>query len=94
MNTMSRWGFGRRYLNFADRPCDPRAAFEQPTGARLTAARELADPGRMLRPLHDITHTPEPAASRARPAAFPPARDGSNVGLPARIGPRGGTFTD
>jgi hypothetical protein len=54
LQTMDRWGFGRRYLNFAERPIDARAAFEGGTVERLAAARDAADPRRMLRPNHDV----------------------------------------
>lgn len=54
VRAMGRWGFGRRYLNFAERPIDARSAFEGGTVTRLQAARDAADPGRMLRPNHDV----------------------------------------
>lgn len=54
LQTMGRWGFGRRYLNFAERPIDARSAFEGATVKRLRAARDAADPGRVLRPNHDV----------------------------------------
>jgi FAD/FMN-containing dehydrogenase len=51
---MERYGFGRRYLNFAERPTDVRAAYDRSVVERLTAIRDRVDPGRILRPNHDI----------------------------------------
>jgi hypothetical protein len=54
LQKMGRWGFGRRYLNFAERPIDARSAFEGGAVERLRAARDVADPDRLLRPNHDV----------------------------------------
>jgi FAD/FMN-containing dehydrogenase len=54
LQTMGRWGFGRRYLNFAERPIDARSAFDGGAVERLQAARDAADPERILRPNHDV----------------------------------------
>jgi UDP-N-acetylenolpyruvoylglucosamine reductase len=57
VTAMEPWGFGRRYLNFAERPIDAGAAFDDGIRARLQRARDAADPGRLLRPNHDVAPT-------------------------------------
>lgn len=50
---MEPFGFGRRYLNFAERPCDARAAFDGDVVRRLAAVRGRVDPGGTMHPNHD-----------------------------------------
>lgn len=52
--TMGRWGYGRSYLNFSDRPTDTRTAFDPATHERLRRVRARFDAGEQLHPNHRI----------------------------------------
>ncbi|MEQ9092542.1 MAG: FAD-binding oxidoreductase [Miltoncostaeaceae bacterium] len=53
LGAMAPFGFGRRYLNFAERPCDARAAFDGSAAARLAEVRGRVDPKEIMHPNHD-----------------------------------------
>lgn len=51
---LSAWSTGRAYLNFAETPVRPEAAFGPTTVGALWEIAEAVDPERLLRPRHDV----------------------------------------
>jgi FAD/FMN-containing dehydrogenase len=51
---LAPWDAGKRYLNFAERRFDTRAAFSAGTYARLRAVKTLVDPENLFRANHPI----------------------------------------
>ncbi|HJU48095.1 MAG TPA: FAD-binding oxidoreductase [Gaiellaceae bacterium] len=52
---LAPWNSGRRYLNFAERPCDPRTIFPDATYERLCEVKHRYDPGGMFLANHPVT---------------------------------------
>ncbi|HEU0317923.1 MAG TPA: hypothetical protein VFR49_11375, partial [Solirubrobacteraceae bacterium] len=51
---MDAWSNGKRYLNFAENPTDPRFGFGQLTYRRLQAVRRRVDPRGVMHANHEI----------------------------------------
>jgi hypothetical protein len=57
--SVAPWDSGRRYLNFAETPVDPRTIYPAATFERLMRAKERYDPTDMFRANHPLNRTVE-----------------------------------
>ena len=55
LDALAPWDSGRRYLNFADRPTDPRSIYPAPTYERLQQVKAAYDPGGMFVANHRVS---------------------------------------
>ena len=58
LDALGPWDSGRRYLNFADRPADPRTIFPAATYERLQRVKAAFDPTGMFLANHPVGTTP------------------------------------
>ena len=59
LEAMQPWDSGRRYLNFAETPVDPRTIYPEATFERLHAVKERYDQNDMFRANHPLHRTVE-----------------------------------
>src|SRR3954451_18196358 len=54
MEAMRRYGYGRNYSNFAERPVDAASFYSEETYGRLRQIRSRIDPDGLMRANHEI----------------------------------------